>query len=276
MARTTNESTQAAKRNAILDVAQRLVFTKGYAQMTIQDLLDELQISKGAFYHYFDSKTDVLNALVARTQERIEALLLPIARDECKTALEKFRLFFPVIARWKVAQKDYLVELARVLYSDDNAIFRQKTRARSLAILAPLLTEIIRQGVAEGVVKTAYPDQIGMVVVSLVLDLGESLASMLLSHNWLDREGVGAFVSLVGAYNDALERSLGVPDGSLPLMDADPNILSEWMASSWGGSSIAKFDLEVEPLSQQKTEKGGNSSISTGGMQSGPSRTAKL
>ena len=81
---------------------------------------------------------------------------------------------------------------------------------------------------------------------------------------------------IVGAYNDALERSLGVPDGSLPLMDADPNILSEWMASSWGGSSIAKFDLEVEPLSQQKTEKGGNSSISTGGMQSGPSRTAKL
>jgi AcrR family transcriptional regulator len=32
-----------------------LVFTKGFEQMSIQDILDELHISKGAFYHYFDS-----------------------------------------------------------------------------------------------------------------------------------------------------------------------------------------------------------------------------
>ena len=44
------------KRNEILDSARRLVYSKGYEQMTIQDILGELQISKGAFYHYFDSK----------------------------------------------------------------------------------------------------------------------------------------------------------------------------------------------------------------------------
>ena len=60
MARSVNEKEYAVKRNEILDVAQRFVYTRGYEQMSIQDILDELHISKGAFYHYFDSKQALL------------------------------------------------------------------------------------------------------------------------------------------------------------------------------------------------------------------------
>ena len=64
MARIVKEEEYVEKRNEILAVAQRLVYTKGYEQMTIQDMLDELQISKGAFYHYFGSKQALLEALI--------------------------------------------------------------------------------------------------------------------------------------------------------------------------------------------------------------------
>ena len=56
MARIVNEAAHTARRNAILDAAQRAIITKGYEQMAIADLLSELRISSGAFYHYFDSK----------------------------------------------------------------------------------------------------------------------------------------------------------------------------------------------------------------------------
>ena len=56
----------AVRRNEILDAAQRLVYRKGYEQMTIQDILDDLHLSKGAFYHYFDSKQSLLEALIER------------------------------------------------------------------------------------------------------------------------------------------------------------------------------------------------------------------
>jgi AcrR family transcriptional regulator len=49
MARTVKEEEYAVKRKEIVDVAQRLVYTKGFDQMSIQDILDELHISKGAF-----------------------------------------------------------------------------------------------------------------------------------------------------------------------------------------------------------------------------------
>ncbi|HXZ05870.1 MAG TPA: TetR family transcriptional regulator, partial [Ktedonobacteraceae bacterium] len=47
MARIVKEKEFAGKRNEILDVAQRLIYTRGYEQMTVQDILEELEISKG-------------------------------------------------------------------------------------------------------------------------------------------------------------------------------------------------------------------------------------
>ncbi|MGH2479577.1 MAG: TetR/AcrR family transcriptional regulator, partial [Ktedonobacteraceae bacterium] len=71
MARTVNEAAYEARRNAILDAAQRAITTRGDEQMAIADLLSELRMSSGAFYHYFDSKPALLLALVERTRDQM-------------------------------------------------------------------------------------------------------------------------------------------------------------------------------------------------------------
>lgn len=116
--------------------------------------------------------------------------------------------------------------MARVLYSDDNAIFRQKARARAISTVTPLLTEIIRQGITEGVVTVVYPDEVGELLVCLVLDLSDTIASLLLESA---RPGDLArrFEHTVAVYSRALERLLGAPAGALPLIDADA--LRQWM-----------------------------------------------
>ena len=229
MARIVKEQEYAVKRNAILDVAQRLVYTKGYEQMTIQDMLDDLQISKGAFYHYFDSKQAVLEALVERRGEEVVQLLLPIVHDPVLGALEKLRRFFPTLAQWKTARKDFILALMHILYADENALFRQKARALAVKRVTPLMTTVIRQGIQEGVLTTSYPDQVGEVILSLVLDLGDTIAWLLLSWEPRRDDDVRRVESTVAAYTDALERALGAPTGSLPLVDAQT--LQEWFVS---------------------------------------------
>ena len=64
-----NATVYAVRRDAFVDVAQRLIQAKGYQQMSIQDVLDELDASRGAFYHYFGSKADLLEAVVERLTE---------------------------------------------------------------------------------------------------------------------------------------------------------------------------------------------------------------
>ena len=72
MARIVNKEEYEIRRNEILDAAQRVVYTKGYDQMSIQDILAEVKISKGAFYHYFDSKQALLEALIERLVSQIQ------------------------------------------------------------------------------------------------------------------------------------------------------------------------------------------------------------
>ena len=85
MARTVNVVEHAARRDAILDAAQRQVLSKGYERLTVQDLLDDLQISKGAFYHYFDSKLAVIESLTERLVDDSAEALVPIVKSPKST-----------------------------------------------------------------------------------------------------------------------------------------------------------------------------------------------
>lgn len=225
MARTVNEQEYAIKRNEILDVAQRLVYTKGYEQMAIRDILDEIQISKGAFYHYFDSKPDLLEALVDRIRQELEKLLIPIIQDPALPALKKIQHFFDTSGRWKIAHKAYMLALLQIWYNDDNAIVRQKMQASMIRHITPWLTHIVNQGIDEGVLSTPFPDQVGNMLLFLWQGLGQHFAEFLLAPEPTPN-ALQQIERVVAAYNYALERLLGAPAGSLNL--ADTEILREW------------------------------------------------
>jgi AcrR family transcriptional regulator len=204
------------------------VYSKGYEQMTVQDILDGLQLSKGAFYHYFSSKPALLEALIERMLGDAEQILIPIVNDPRLPALEKLQRFFATAARWKTARKGFLLALLRVWYTDDNAVVRQKVLAAGYKRVTPLLTAIIRQGVQEGVLATPYPDRVGEVTMSLMQGLGDSFAEMLLSYE-PNHDAAQRIESCVAAYTDALERVLGAPTGSLTLVDSET--MREWLVS---------------------------------------------
>jgi TetR/AcrR family transcriptional regulator, transcriptional repressor for nem operon len=227
MARVMQTDKSAARRNEILDVAQRLVYTQGYDQMSIQDILDEMQISKGAFYHYFASKQDLLEALILRMGQEAEQTLLPIVEDPTLPPLEKLQRYFDQSVRWKTAHKDYLLALLRVWYADENALPRLKAQALLMRQAARWLSEIIRQGVADGVFCTPYPDQAGEMLLALILGLGDTFVDVLMADgpHTGDRERVERAVA---AYTDALERILGAPTGSFELMSLEA--IKEWVA----------------------------------------------
>jgi TetR/AcrR family transcriptional regulator, transcriptional repressor for nem operon len=210
------------KRNEILAVALKLVYSKGYDKMTIQDILDELQISKGAFYHYFDSKADVLDALVERmVVEQIEPMLISTVQAPDLTALEKLQRYFDTAVRWKTAEKTLMMELVKVWYSDENVLARQKMLATMVEHVTPLFMEIINQGIREGTFTVLYPEYVSDVIINLVQPLGDAFARMLLSEEAMHDHALERAEMMVTAYNDAVERILGAPKGSIHLMDTE-------------------------------------------------------
>jgi len=218
MARTVNKEDHAAKRGEILQAAQRLITSKGYERMTIQDMLRELNMSNGAFFHYFESKPAVLEALIEQIRSETEKQMLPLVHDPGLSALEKLQGFFDTLDRMRVAHKAEVIQLGRVWYADENALVRLKVDEAVSKQRAPLLTEIVRQGIREGVFTMLHPDQSGAVILSLLQGMGNTHAQLLLLAEQID---VQQIVAVHAAYMDAIERVLGAPPNSLYRADAE-------------------------------------------------------
>jgi TetR/AcrR family transcriptional repressor of nem operon len=217
MARTVKEQERAARVNAILDAAQALIQRKGYERMTIQDLLETLQISKGAFYHYFDSKLALLEALVERMVEEVTAALGPLAEDSRLSAPHKLEAIFRLAAGFKSERVDLMVELARVWYADDDAVIRDKLERASLDLMRSLLHPIIAQGVSEGTMATDYPDVAAVMVTDLSRGMSQELMRQLMA--WDERDGRQRAQRCIAAYTDAIEGLLGMERGTLHLVE---------------------------------------------------------
>jgi len=228
VARTVNQTEHAVKRDSILDAARQLVLDKGYENFTVQDLLDVLGISKGAFYHYFASKPAVIEALTERLVDESERLLSPIVERADLSALEKLQCFFAETIRWKSAQQSLMLALLPVWYAEDNAGFRQKVNRAVARRLAPLLTAIVREGVNENSFTTAYPAQAGAIIIAIIQALQDALAEQLLAARAPAQPArVNAAVAIYGAHVEAIERLLAIPSGAL--YRADATTVEEWI-----------------------------------------------
>ena len=226
MARILKEAEYNAKRNEILDYALEMVYSKGYAHITIQDILDGLQISRGALYHYFDSKEALLEALVNRMGRTAVDAFLPILQDKHLTAIQKFRRYFEASAQWKSAGKAVILGMLRTWYSDDNTIVRQKMSAQSIKGTASILEPIIRQGMQEGVFSTRYPEQVAETIAGITYGMADSMVGLMIADETAPVT-LQKLETLLEAYFDTVERILGAPAGTLKAFDA--SAFEEWL-----------------------------------------------
>lgn len=218
MARTLNPESHAVRRDAFLDAAQRLIQTRGYEQMSIGDILAELDASRGAFYHYFESKDALLDAVVERMADGATVRLEPVLADPELTATAKLEALFGGMAQFKAERKELVLRILEVWMSDGNAVVREKMRRIVSARLVPWLERIVDQGITEGVFSSRYPDYLARILAALVQGMSDLAAEL-----WMGRQlGSVTFEEVertFAAYLEAFERIVGVRPGSLRFLD---------------------------------------------------------
>jgi AcrR family transcriptional regulator len=218
MARTVNVEVHKVRRDAFLDVAQSLIETKGYEQMSIQDVLDQLEASRGAFYHYFDSKQALLDGVVDRFADSAMSAVAPILADPKLPALRKLEKVLRGIARFKAEQKELVLAILEVWNSDGNALVREKVRRLAATRLEPVLSAVIGQGIEEGSITASSPEATAQVLVYLMQGYQELAGELFVARH----AGTISFEVVLRTYEaltEAFERILGVPPGSVALVD---------------------------------------------------------
>ncbi|MFO7898423.1 MAG: TetR/AcrR family transcriptional regulator [Planctomycetota bacterium] len=208
------------RRNELLDAARRLFLRHGYDETTVSAVIEEVGVSKGAFYHYFDSKEHLLDALVERLTDESLGLVRPIVEADGLDAIEKLNRFFGRIRCWKAEQMPLMLTIIRAMYRDENLVLRHKMFERNVERAGPLLGRVIRQGVDEGLMDTGHPDLAGEMILRVASAFSDMLAGLLLTIGE-HPERLPQLERRIDLYQDAIRRLLGAPEGAIRVVDDD-------------------------------------------------------
>lgn len=225
MARTLDPAAHAVRREAFVEAAQRLIQARGYERVSIQDVLDELGASRGAFYHYFDGKLALLDAVIERMTDDAWRMLGETVDDPAGPAIEKLRAFFRNIADWKWERRELVLGILEVWVSDDNAIVREKFRRRTRARLQPLFARIVRQGCTEGTMHVDDPEAAASVLATVLFGANEAASEMFIELQ-AGEISIDEMEDRLFGYFTAFERIVGVTPGAIAPFQR--GLLKQW------------------------------------------------
>jgi AcrR family transcriptional regulator len=176
-----SEADRAARRQHLVDAAWRRIAEAGYRDTTVDDVCDEAGVSKGAFYGYFETKQDLLIALLDEETETLAALAGELSDLEISGG-ERVRLFTQAMLR--VADDPARVQLRADLWSALAADTALRDRvAESVARRRSVLREWIVRGIGLG--ELALDDHRANALASTMLALTDGL----ILHRALDPTG---------------------------------------------------------------------------------------
>ena len=149
--------------NFILDVAFRLFMEKGYEYTSIQDIIDQLGVlSKGAIYHHFKSKEDILVAVTDRMTAESNQMLADIRDRTDLCGREKLRTIFKSSINRPVQNDIFTV--APDFHNNPRLLF--SLLHDTIEEAAPnYILPIIEQGIADGSIETDYPKQLAELIL---------------------------------------------------------------------------------------------------------------
>ncbi|MCR6787590.1 MULTISPECIES: TetR/AcrR family transcriptional regulator [Bacillus cereus group] len=194
------------RRKEILETAERLFLTKGYTKTTVNDILKEIGIAKGTFYHYFKSKEEVMDEIIMRIIKEDVTKAKRIVSNPDIPVLDKL---FKILMEQSPKSGDVKEKMIEQFHQPNNAEMHQKSLVQSIIHLSPVLTEVLEQGIEEGIFSTPYPQE----TIELLLSSAQVIFDDGL-FQWKPEE----MMRRAKAYIKMMEVSVGVKEGSFDYM----------------------------------------------------------
>lgn len=215
------------RRSELIATAQKLFYTKGYESTSVSDIVKAVGVAQGTFYYYFDSKAAVLQAIVDAAVDQIIAKQQEIIADGSLTAIPKWQKVVHLSNSWKIERKEEMIEMGRLMQKDENILLRHKLKTGYGKTIAATMAKIIAQGVDEGVFDVQHIPQTAEIMMSIISTFSDAINELIFNPAPYGDPTTSA-LQMSAAVQTAVERLLGAPAGSMPIID-DESLIA-WFA----------------------------------------------
>ena len=139
-----------------------LFLEKGYEETTMQDIMESSGVSKGAIYHYFVSKQEIMSFMIKDAQKHINTRFLEIADDNSLSVEEKIK----AVITYFMENREQNILIANK-WIDKVPYALVDTIRNANKYIAPQIAKIIKQGTQNGNFQCNYPDELAEVLIQL-------------------------------------------------------------------------------------------------------------
>ena len=182
------------RKKELLKIAYDMFLTRGYENTRVEEIIDKAQIAKGTYYYYFESKEQMLEEVIdMMIDNEVEMAKQVIAMD-----ISVPQKIVGILASIKPTEAEQPVKNA--LFQPENVLMHYKVRQKLINVLTPLLSEVIGDGVNEGIFECEkIPERVKMLLI---------ISDSTFNEGSFSEKDISVFI-------DMTEKLLGAENGSM-------------------------------------------------------------
>ena len=206
------------RKKQILETSEALFAERGYEATSVQDILDVLHLSKGSFYHHFESKEQVLQKIC---ESRAEAAARRTLQDKSEDGLTWMNTLLSGMIPFQGEGLTFLRMILPVFTLPEGKSIRAGYQQALKDCWIEPTAEALELMIVQNQAYTPYPRKTAEIALNLVNDLWAEIGQEIILSEKITREKASParLLTLVEPYRPALENLFSAPYGSLPLID---------------------------------------------------------
>lgn len=185
----------------ILLCAAELFAEKGFDATTLQEITEKAQLSKGAVYHHFTSKQQIMDCLIQNQINEINGKFIDLVKQTDLCAKDKLN---KLANEFCDSHIQHLLIQAKWVENNPGALLI--TTKNTLTHISNSVSEIIQQGTRNGEFDCSYPDEVAS-TLCLMLDIWIDPSILALSDKVLS-ERINFIKDFLNKYGVKLDDSL--------------------------------------------------------------------
>ncbi len=153
------------KRELILNAAQELMCKIPDKEISVNLIARTAGIAKGSIYYYFESKDEILDAVVEKCYKNaIHEFFRELNSEE--SALNKIKLLFQSMLKSEFSnnQQNFIL----TLHLHEDLLLHNKLKRIAVQEISPILTALLQQGCNEGSIQTNYPKESAEMIIAIL------------------------------------------------------------------------------------------------------------
>lgn len=151
------------RKNEILDAADILFNQYGYDKTSTNQILEMVGIARGTLYHHFKSKEAIMDALIERYMTQWLQVIQKAATNVSINSIERL---INTVCAMKIEEQEQMGEAFDMLHKPENALMHEKMEQTILQNITPIIADIIKDGITEGIFSTPFPYETAELLIS--------------------------------------------------------------------------------------------------------------